>query len=177
MPIMNMNYQFDLSKKLKPFASILYVAVVAVFFGMAEIQIEGANGWAAGLPTWRIESHWLLDIFWGSRPMTGYHAWIFSFMALVFHWPVFATGRWSPRFEARILGSLMIFWIIEDFSWFLFNPGWGWAKFSPAFIPWHKKWLFGLPLDYVTFTIAGALLLAWSWRNAPETGVAGGESR
>ncbi|WP_407669535.1 hypothetical protein [Paraburkholderia heleia] len=41
----------------------------------------------ANLPTWRIEHHWLLDIFWGSRPMTGYHAWVFPFMALFFHLP------------------------------------------------------------------------------------------
>ena len=74
---------------------VLWVAVLGFFFAMVEIQIEGPAGWAASLPTWRIESHWLLDIFWGGRPMTGYHAWVFSFMALVFHLPVFINGVWS----------------------------------------------------------------------------------
>jgi len=55
-----------------------WVALMAFFFAKVEIQIEGAAGWASALPTWRIESHWLLDIFWGGRPMTGYHAWVFS---------------------------------------------------------------------------------------------------
>jgi hypothetical protein len=54
-----------------------WVALLALFFAQTEIQIEGAAGWAAALPTWRIEHHWLLDLFWGGRPMTGYHAWCF----------------------------------------------------------------------------------------------------
>jgi hypothetical protein len=48
-----------------------WVLVMAFFFANAEIQIEGGAGWATSLPTWRIEHHWLLDIFWGGRAMTG----------------------------------------------------------------------------------------------------------
>jgi len=65
-----------------------------VLFAEVEIQIEGAAGWASSL---RLEDrdHWLLDLFWGGRPMTGYHAWVFSFMFLAFHLGVFIdlTGR------------------------------------------------------------------------------------
>ena len=60
---------------------------------MTEIQIEGPNGWATSLPTWRIEHHPLLDIFWGGRAMTGYHAWFFSFILLVFHLPHVIYGK------------------------------------------------------------------------------------
>ena len=67
---------------------LFWVGLLGYFFAMTEIQIEGASGWAASLPTWRIEKHPLLDIFWGGRPMTGYHAWVFPFMALVFHLPL-----------------------------------------------------------------------------------------
>src|SRR5690242_5379610 len=42
-----------------------YALLLAFFFAHAEIEIEGAGGWAANLPTWRIERHWLLDLFWG----------------------------------------------------------------------------------------------------------------
>jgi hypothetical protein len=84
---------------------LLWVIVLAGFFAMVEIQIEGGQGWAAGLPTWRIEQHWLLDLFWGGRPMTGYHAWIFSFMFLAFHLPLAMLGRFSWRLEARCLGG------------------------------------------------------------------------
>ena len=147
-----------------PWLLLGWILLLSFLFAQVEVQIEGAQGWAAGLPTWRIEKHPLLDIFWGGRPMTGYHAWVFSFMALVFHLPVFMAGTWSLKFEARILGSIMVFWIVEDFLWFLLNPAFGWKKFSPEFIPWHRQWLAGVPLDYVTFTAIGALLLWLSFR-------------
>jgi hypothetical protein len=142
---------------------ILYVAVLGLFFAMTEIQIEGANGWACALPTWRIEKHWLLDIFWGGRPMTGYHAWVFSFMFLVFHLSHAINGRFSRLTELRCLGSLMLFWIIEDFLWFVLNPCYGLSRFAPQFIPWHKKWLLGMPTDYLIFAGIGISLMMASF--------------
>jgi hypothetical protein len=150
-----------------PLPLLLWVGLLSLFFAQVEIQIEGAHGWASALPTWRVEKHILLDIFWSGRPMTGYHAWIFGFMALVFHLPVFMTGRWHWRLECRMLGSLMIFWIVEDFLWFILNPAFGWSKFNPHAIPWHKHWLAALPLDYVTFTVVGAALMWISYRRQP----------
>jgi len=146
-----------------PIFLIFYVAVLGLFFAMTEIQIEGANGWACALPTWRVEKHWLLDIFWGGRPMTGYHAWVFSFMFLVFHLPHAVSGRFSRLTELRCLGSLMLFWIIEDFLWFILNPCYGLAKFAPQFIPWHKKWLLGMPTDYLIFAGIGISLMMASF--------------
>ena len=139
------------------------VALCAFFFANVEIQIEGANGWAANLPTWRVEHHLLLDIFWGGRPMTGYHAWVFSFMLLMFHLPLLVTWKWSMKLEARIIGCSMLFWIIEDFLWFILNPAFGVSKLDPAHVPWHKFWFYGIPTDYVTFTLVGLALLVWSF--------------
>ena len=155
---------------LKAFCYIFGVAVLAFFFANVEIQIEGDQGWAASLPTWRIEGHPLLDIFWGSRPMTGYHAWIFTFMALAFHFPLLFFWSWSLKLEARALGALFHFWIIEDFVWFLLNPAYGWKNFIPAMVPWHKKWILWFPTDYWTFSIVGALLLWWSFREKKAPG-------
>ena len=45
--------------------TMFWVSLMAFFFAEVEIQIEGDAGWATSLPTWRIEQHWLLDIFWG----------------------------------------------------------------------------------------------------------------
>jgi SAM-dependent methyltransferase len=78
------------------------VLVLAFFLANVEIQIEGAAGWAAKLPTWRIPRNWWLDIFWGGRELTGYHAWIFPCMALFFHFPVIVFWRWSWRMDARV---------------------------------------------------------------------------
>ena len=150
-----------------------WVALVATFFAMVEVQIEGAAGWAANLPTWRIESHWLLDIFWGGRPMTGYHAWVFSFMALIFHLPLAFFAHWSLRAEARVIACLMLFWIIEDFLWFVFNPAYGLARFNPADVVWHKHWFLFAPTDYWQFVGVAAVLLWFSCRPTRVPGPSG----
>jgi len=151
-----------------PIGLWLGLLATAFLFAGAEIQIEGAAGWARNLPTWRIEQHPLLDLFWGGKPLTGYHAWVFAFMAAVFHLPLILTWRWNWRLEARILGSLMVFWILEDTLWFAFNPAFGLHRLSPEFAPWHKHWLLGLPVDYPVFLFVGLSLIAWSFRRRPE---------
>ena len=142
---------------------LLWVLMLSLFFAETEIQIEGANGWAASLPTWRIEKHLLLDIFWGGRAMTGYHAWVFSFMFLAFHLPHVVQGRFSWRSEARCIAALMIFWIAEDFLWFILNPGFGWKCFSQENVSWHKHWAFGAPVEYWIFSVTSVLLFWYSY--------------
>ncbi|MBC7416115.1 MAG: hypothetical protein H7327_14400 [Herminiimonas sp.] len=139
---------------------LAWTVLLGLFFAQVEIQIEGASGWAASLPTWRVEQHWLLDIFWGGRAMTGYHAWVFPFITLFFHFPLVFSGQWSRRGEARVVACIMVFWISEDFLWFVMNPAFGIARFNPANVPWHKHWIGAAPTDYWTFT-GVALLLLW----------------
>lgn len=143
--------------------TLAYVLVLSFFFAMVEIQVEGAAGWAANLPTWRIKAHWLLDVFWGGREMTGYHAWVFTFMALVFHLPAVLLQRWSIRIEARIIGAVTMFWIGEDWLWFVMNPAYGLARFDPAHVPWHKHWFGPMPTDYWTMGGIGLALLIGSF--------------
>jgi hypothetical protein len=154
----------DTSSILQPLALLLGVLVLAFFFANVEIQIEGPAGWAANLPTWRIEQHWLLDLFWGSRAMTGYHAWLFPCVALFFHFPLIFAWRWSWRLQARALTCIVIFWLSEDFLWFVLNPAYGLGRFSPAFVPWHKHWFWVAPMDYWTMSAIGLGLFRWSWR-------------
>ncbi|KWE82897.1 hypothetical protein WL80_25205 [Burkholderia ubonensis] len=139
-------------------ALVAWVVLLAFFFANVEIQIEGSAGWAANLPTWRIEKHWLLDIFWGGRPMTGYHAWVFPFVALFFHLPPVFNGQWSWRIEARLIACIMVFWLAEDFLWFVLNPAYGLARFTPANVPWHIHWLGVAPTDYWTMSAAAIVL-------------------
>lgn len=140
------------------FPTVLWVVLLAFFFANIEIQIEGPHGWATSLPTWRIEEHWLLDVFWGSRPMTGYHAWVFPFIALVFHLPLFFLNKWTLRVESRIFACIMVFWVVEDFLWFVLNPAFGIAKFTPEAVWWHKYWFLGAPVDYWIYLPVAALL-------------------
>jgi hypothetical protein len=139
------------------------VVVLAYLFANAEIQIEGDAGWAANLPTWRVEKHWLLDIFWGGRAMTGYHAWVFTFISIFFHFPLFFTAQWSVSLEARVIASIMLFWITEDFLWFIINPAFGWKRFHPEHVAWHKHWACGAPVDYWIFSAVSVLLFWYSY--------------
>lgn len=148
-----------------PQVALLLVGLIVVsfLFAKAEIEIEGKAGWAANLPTWRIEDHPLLQIFWGGRPLTGYHVWMFAFMAAVFHMSLLFDWQWSMEREARILGGLMIFWIVEDFLWFVFNPAFGLSKFNAGSIPWHKRWICFVPVDYAVGLVLGSFMIWYSF--------------
>ncbi len=144
---------------------VAWTLLLAFFFAQVEVSIEGAAGWASSLPTWRIEKHWLLDLFWGGRPLTGYHAWVFPFIFLAFHLGFFMAGRWTWRLEARVLGCIALFWIVEDFLWFVLNPAFGLEKFSAASAPWHAgRWVLFMPMDYWLF-IPGSIFLLWLSRH------------
>lgn len=147
----------ELSEAGRFVALLLCVLLLAYLFARVEVEIEGEAGWAANLPTWRIEEHPLLDIFFGGRALTGYHLWMFSFIALVFHFPLFFIGQWSPRLEATVLASIMLFWIVEDYLWFVINPAFGWRRFGKQHVSWHKYWALGAPVDYWVF---GAISIA-----------------
>lgn len=146
-------------------AALCWTLLLAALFSQVEIQIEGAGGWAVNLPTWRIEQHWLLDIFFGGRPMTGYHAFVLPFIAVFFHFPLCFASLWTLRRECLVLACLITFWIVEDFLWFATNPAFGLGQFNAASIPWHKHWLWFAPIDYWTFSAVVAALLSFSCRS------------
>ena len=95
--------------------------------------------------------------------MTGYHAWMFSFIALFYHFPLAFMGQWSLRLEARVLACVMLFWVVEDFLWFVINPAFGVRRFRPRHIAWHKHWAWGAPVDYWIFGILSLVLFWYSY--------------
>jgi hypothetical protein len=129
---------------------LLFVPLVAYMWAKMEIEIEGRDGWAAKLPTWKIEKHILLDIFMGGRPLTGYHAWAFTFVFTAFHLPFFWAGAWNWRGECHVEAATLVFWVIEDFLWFVLNPHYGWSRYHQKEIWWHtnigcwvSRWIIG----------------------------------
>jgi hypothetical protein len=158
--VTNLIAHFDLTRFL---LLLVFVFILAFFFAKVEIQIEGGAGWAVSLPTWRIEEHWLLTIFWGGRAMTGYHAWMFTFIALIFHLPLVMMGTWSWVMEVRVLACIMLFWVVEDFLWFVMNPAFGVDRFNPQNVSWHPNWIFGAPVEYWGASLLGILLMAYSY--------------
>lgn len=137
----------------------LAVAVTALLFALVEIQVEGADGWAAKLPTWRVENRWT-RIFYGGRPLTGYHLWVQLFVLAMVHVPV-GMGFVAPGLavEARVLAFMGFFWILEDFLWFVINPAYGISKFRAEHVPWHgHQWWWFMPRDYWLFLPLAGLL-------------------
>jgi hypothetical protein len=149
---------------------LAWVLLLAALFAQVEIQIEGPNGWAANLPTWRLDAPGFARLLFGGRAITGYHVFAFTFMFFVFHLPIALTGRFSWALEARIMGALVLFWVVEDFLWFVMNPAFGLAAFTPERIPWHPYWLLGVPADYIVFATAGIALLVFSLRTQRKSG-------
>jgi len=146
------------------FALLGWVTLISYFFAKVEIHIEGKHGWASQLPTWRIEKHWLLDVFWGGRPLTGYHAWVFPFILLICHLGFFLVGGWTWELELRTMGVVALFWTLEDFLWFVLNPFYGIKTFKKGLIPWHTRWVFGLPIDYWVMGLIGLGSVVWTFR-------------
>src|SRR4051812_18134891 len=107
----------------------LGVTMAALIFALLEVQIEGTAGCAANLPTWRVDNRWT-KIFFGQRPLTGYHFYMHLFVLTFLHLP-FLNGlaAWTWPAEIRIVGFLMLFYIIEDFLWFVINPAFGLGRF------------------------------------------------
>ncbi|MGD0542553.1 MAG: hypothetical protein ABSB33_13655 [Tepidisphaeraceae bacterium] len=144
---------------------LAYLLALAFTFAKVEIEIEGPHGWAATLPTWRIRNRWT-RLLYGSRPLTGYHLWLQLFVFLIAHL-AFALGLspWSRAMELRVIGFVIIFFLVEDFLWFVLNPAYGIRRFRREHIWWHAPtWWWIMPRDYWVFSIVGfATYLAGVW--------------
>ena len=138
---------------------IVFLAAAAAAFALLEIQIEGEAGWAASLPTWRRDTWWT-RILLGGRPLTGYHLWCHVWAMLAAHAP-FGLGLadWSVRGELRALAFVILFWILEDFLWFVFNPKYGIRSFRRDRAVWHAHaWWWIMPREYWIFLPTGIAL-------------------
>jgi len=143
---------------------LLTLAGSATVFALAEIQIEGPNGWAANLPTWRVQNRWT-RLLYSSKPLTGYHLYTQLFIFSAVHLP-FGLGLipLTGSAEARILSFVILFWVLEDFLWFVLNPAFGLKRFRPAHIWWHAPtWWWIMPRDYWVFAPIAVLLYVISW--------------
>lgn len=140
------------------------VVAAAWAFARLEIQVEGAGGWAAELPTWRYTAPWVRTIL-GAREITGYHVWAFLFVLLLVHFPfVLFPAAFGAGPELRVLSFFVLFWIVEDFLWFVLNPAYGVSGFNPDDAPWHAgAWWWVAPRNYWIFTPIGVGLYWLSW--------------
>lgn len=136
----------------------------SLLFALAEVQIEGSQGWAADLPTWRVRNR-VSRLFLGSKPATGYHLYMFTTLLLLCHAPYLAgTARPTLPAETRLLSFFVLFCVLEDFLWFVVNPAFGLSRFKPKEIWWHRdSWLWIAPRDYFLFVPIGLVLYGASY--------------
>ena len=127
-----------------------------------EIEIEGPDGWAVNLPTWRWGPEWWLNLTNG-KEVTGYHLWLTLFLIGVFHLPLVFAG-FSRELWAKCLSSYLLIAAAWDLQWFAWNPAWGLRKFRATPIPWFRRKLLGFPVDYyaAVATSGAATVLIWS---------------
>ncbi|MFI5360400.1 MAG: hypothetical protein ACHQ49_00400 [Elusimicrobiota bacterium] len=126
-----------------------------------EIEIEGDQGWAAGLPTWRWGPDWWLKLANG-KEITGYHLWLTLFLVGVFHLPLVFTG-FSRELWAKCASSYLLTTAVWDLQWFAWNPAWGLKRFRAAPIPWFRLRFLGLPVDYYAALAASAAATFFIW--------------
>ena len=142
----------------------LYLVGVSTVFALLEIQIEGEAGWGSNLPTWRLDSAFARHLL-GARTITGYHLYVHLFVLLIAH-AGFAVGAvpftWPA--ELRLIAFLVLFWVLEDFLWFVLNPAYGIRAFKRERILWHaQSWWGFMPRDYWIFAPVGVALYAASF--------------
>ncbi len=139
----------------------LYLFIMATVLALLEIQIEGPQGWAKNLPTWRPDPNRpiakLYSQMMSGKELTGYHALLFPFIILIFHLTFFLGTPFSWENEAKILSLYFIFIALEDFLWFVLNPYHPLKNFAKQNIN-HKSFFLGMPTDYY-FAILMSLLV------------------
>jgi hypothetical protein len=144
-------------------AFFISLVACAALLAMFEIQVEGEDGWAAKLPTWKIDNE-LTRFLMSGKPLTGYHTYLFLLVLAMVHLP-FGIGlcAWGLHAEARAMSFTLLLWFVEDFLWFVLNPKWGVRRFRRDQIWWHApRWWWFMPRDYWTYSVLGGLLYAYS---------------
>ena len=93
----------------------LWISLYAVLWSYMEVEIEGKDGgWAKNLPSKK---------FFNTK-FTWYHIIMNTIVITTIAYSLFGRNSWEILFY--IVGWFMI----EDFVWFMINPGFGWSKYT-----------------------------------------------
>lgn len=125
---------------------IIFAIVISAIFALLEIQIEGKNGWASKLPTWKINNPFKKFINWPY--LTGYHLFLNLLFFSILQLPFILGFPFNFKNEILIFELFFLIMMIEDFFWFVFNPAWGIKKFFTKEVPWHSGKILFLPSNY-----------------------------
>lgn len=139
-----------------------YSILIAFIVAKLEINIEGKDGWASSLPTWRVKN-WFTRLFWGEQPYTGYHFWLLMLVLAFIHYPFVVGLPWKLSTELAFLAAFLLATVLEDFFWFWLNPHFGLKKLNKVHAHWHIDWIGKVPRLYVSLLGISGLLIVGSY--------------
>jgi hypothetical protein len=125
----------------------IFSIISSIIFALLEIQIEGENGWAEKLPTWRKKNQVNKNLYGRQQRANRLPHLLWSFIFFLSH-STFIITPWSITNELRILSYVFFVIFIENFLWFVFNPKFGLKKFKKQHVKWHKNWFGPFPVQY-----------------------------
>jgi len=128
----------ELDFKSKSLLLFSYLFILSILFAYLEIQIEGSEGWAKNLPTWKQK----FMAFGFEFEFTGYHLSMWIFLLMLLHFPFFFIP-WSFKYEFFILSFYFVISILEDSFWFLLNK-----DFKGKDDYWRNPKIAGIPYFY-----------------------------
>jgi len=79
---------------------IIFAIIASIFLALLEIQIEGENGWASKLPTWRFKNPFHKVFNWPY--ITGYHIFLNLFLVFILQLPFFVGIAFNSKNEKFI---------------------------------------------------------------------------
>ena len=124
--------------ELKSINNGIFVFFFSFIYSLIEIEIEGKDGWCKNLPTAK-------NVFFN---FTLYHILMMCIITLTFYKIFNKKDIWILIFY------ITMFFYIEDYLWFIYNPFYTYKKYSKEFIPWHKHWFLGQPIEnYICYFI------------------------
>lgn len=132
--------------------SLVWIAMISS--GIWESSVEGIRPWAKGKIGWKIgHGRWIL---------TRYHFFLFwvTFPILL---SIPLVVSYSPELLRTLIFAYSTGVILQDISWFMFNPRWSLRRFTPSYVDWYA-WVrigrFHIPLMYIVgILIAIAMLI------------------
>jgi hypothetical protein len=136
----------------------IWMLILAYLHAKQETEIEGKAGWARHLPTFRINV-FITKLLIG-KEITGYHIYMLLMFLIIFHLPLlFIPFTWKN--ECIVMGLISVYWVIEDFLFFIVNPHFTLKNFCKSKICWHKRWCLWnlMPVSYIWGIIVGSILL------------------
>lgn len=145
-------------KLLRGAMDAVFVFLFAVVFALLEIEIEGEGGWAQNLPT--------------ARNVLG-HLSLYHLLMIVLAVVVvggFVYFRYAPSSGCSkstatqqqegadandrhpivhplfaVLFHLVLYFLVQDFMWFVFNPHYTVKGYTASNVTWHRPWWGGVP--------------------------------